>query len=41
LCDAVLAGDPDIARLMMQRRSALIAEWLARPDTHSRPETQP
>lgn len=30
LCDAVLAGDPDIARLMMQRRSAMIREWLAR-----------
>jgi GntR family transcriptional regulator, transcriptional repressor for pyruvate dehydrogenase complex len=30
LCDAVLANDPDIARLMMQRRSALIVEWLAR-----------
>jgi GntR family transcriptional regulator, transcriptional repressor for pyruvate dehydrogenase complex len=32
LCDAVLARDPDIARLMMQRRSAMIAEWLAREE---------
>ena len=32
LCDAVLASDPDIARLMMQRRSALIVEWLAREE---------
>jgi GntR family transcriptional repressor for pyruvate dehydrogenase complex len=30
LCDAVLAGDADVARLMMQRRSAMIGEWLAR-----------
>jgi len=30
VCDAILAGDSDIARLMMQRRSALIGEWLAR-----------
>jgi DNA-binding FadR family transcriptional regulator len=33
VCDAVLAGDSDIARLMMQRRSALIGEWLARENT--------
>jgi GntR family transcriptional regulator, transcriptional repressor for pyruvate dehydrogenase complex len=30
LCDAVLAHDAEIARLMMQRRSAMISEWLAR-----------
>jgi len=29
LCDAVLAQDPDVARLMMQRRSELIAGWIA------------
>ena len=29
LRDAVLAGDADVARLMMQRRSAMIGEWLA------------
>ena len=33
VCDAVLAGDADIARLMMQRRSALIGGWLARGNT--------
>ena len=32
LCDAVLAGDGEIARLMMQRRSATITEWLARDE---------
>lgn len=32
LCEAVLARDPDIARLMMQRRSAMIAEWLVREE---------
>lgn len=32
LCDAVLARDSDIARLMMQRRSAMIAEWLEREE---------
>ncbi|MDM7957649.1 GntR family transcriptional regulator [Blastomonas sp.] len=30
LCEAVLAGDADIARLMMRRRSALVTEWLER-----------
>lgn len=30
LCDAVLAGDADVARLMMRRRGDLISEWLAR-----------
>lgn len=28
LCDAILAGDAEIARLMMRRRSAVITEWL-------------
>lgn len=28
LCDAILAGDTDIARLMMRRRSAMIESWL-------------
>ena len=32
LCDAVLAGDGEIARLMMQRRSATVTEWLARAE---------
>jgi GntR family transcriptional regulator, transcriptional repressor for pyruvate dehydrogenase complex len=32
LCDAVLAHDAEIARLMMQRRSAMITEWLAREE---------
>lgn len=30
LCDAVMVHDAEIARLMMQRRSAMISEWLAR-----------
>jgi GntR family transcriptional regulator, transcriptional repressor for pyruvate dehydrogenase complex len=30
LCDAILAGDIEIARLMMRRRSALVAEWIDR-----------
>ncbi|MDK2756053.1 MAG: FCD domain-containing protein [Blastomonas fulva] len=30
LCDAVLAGDADIARLMMHRRSAMVTRWLER-----------
>ncbi|WP_143435575.1 FadR/GntR family transcriptional regulator [Henriciella aquimarina] len=30
VCDAVLARDPDIARLMIQRRARMIAEWLQR-----------
>lgn len=30
LVDAVLAGDGEVARLMMRRRSAQIGEWLAR-----------
>lgn len=30
LCDAILARDADIARLMMQRRSAMVAEMLER-----------
>lgn len=30
LCDAVLARDPEVGRLMMQRRSAMIGEWLVR-----------
>jgi GntR family transcriptional regulator, transcriptional repressor for pyruvate dehydrogenase complex len=30
LCDAILAGDAEIARLMMRRRSALVAEWIDR-----------
>lgn len=29
VCDAVLAGDAEIARLMMQRRAAMITAWLA------------
>lgn len=33
LCDAVLAGDGEIARLMMQRRSATVTEWLARGES--------
>lgn len=32
LCEAVLARDADIARLMMQRRSTMIAEWLTREE---------
>jgi GntR family transcriptional regulator, transcriptional repressor for pyruvate dehydrogenase complex len=32
LCDAVLAGDGEIARLMMQRRSATVTEWLVRAE---------
>jgi len=32
LCEAILAHDIDIARLMMQRRSAMIAEWLEGED---------
>tara|TARA_R110000803_G_scaffold56917_5_gene114454 strand:+ start:20491 stop:21207 length:717 start_codon:yes stop_codon:yes gene_type:complete len=28
LCDAILAGDPEIARLLMARRTAMIVEWL-------------
>ncbi|MFL0413668.1 FadR/GntR family transcriptional regulator [Sphingomonas sp. 179-A 2A2 NHS] len=30
LCDAVLAGDAEVARLMIRRRADLIAGWLAR-----------
>lgn len=30
LCDAILAGDAEIARLMMRRRSAMIEEWIKR-----------
>lgn len=30
LCDAILAGDADIARLMMRRRSAMIEQWIKR-----------
>lgn len=33
LCDAVLARDVDIARLMIRRRSHMIAEWLQRDST--------
>ena len=29
LCNAVLDGDEDIARLLMRRRSALLEEWFA------------
>lgn len=28
VCDAVLAGDAEVTRLMMQRRAAMISEWL-------------
>lgn len=27
-CDAILSGDPEIARLMSQRRGKLIADWI-------------
>jgi hypothetical protein len=30
LCRAILDGDADVARLMMRRRSSVIAEWLDR-----------
>lgn len=30
LCDAILGQDPDIARIMMRRRSAMIEEWINR-----------
>lgn len=30
LVEAVLSGDPDVSRLMMRRRSALIGAWLKR-----------
>lgn len=30
LCDAILAGDGDIARIMMRRRSAMIEQWIKR-----------
>ena len=30
LCDAILAGDPEIARLLMARRTAMIVEWLTK-----------
>lgn len=30
VCDAVLARDEDVARLMIQRRSRMITEWLRR-----------
>lgn len=30
LCKAVLDGDPDIARLLMRRRSAMLEEWFAK-----------
>lgn len=30
ICDAVLGGDPDIARLMVRRRGAMIKAWLDR-----------
>lgn len=33
LCDAILARDADIARLMMRRRSAMIEEWIGRKGT--------
>lgn len=29
LCDAILTRDPDVARLMMKRRSEMITGWLA------------
>lgn len=29
LCKAVLDGDPDIARLLMRRRSAMLEQWFA------------
>jgi GntR family transcriptional regulator, transcriptional repressor for pyruvate dehydrogenase complex len=32
LCDAVLSGDGEIARVMMRRRSDMVTEWLARAD---------
>lgn len=32
LCDAILAGDAEIARLMMRRRSAMIEEWIKREE---------
>ena len=28
VCDAVLAGDAEVARLMMRRRAVMVAEWL-------------
>lgn len=30
ICKAVLSGDPDIARLMMRRRSMMVTGWLER-----------
>jgi DNA-binding FadR family transcriptional regulator len=30
ICDAVLGGDPDIARIMMRRRGSMIKGWLDR-----------
>lgn len=30
LCEAVLSGDADVARLMMQRRGQMVAAWLQR-----------
>ena len=32
LCRAVLSGDPDIARLMMRRRSTMLDEWFAQAE---------
>jgi DNA-binding FadR family transcriptional regulator len=32
LCKAVLAGDAEVARLMMQRRSALVSGWMTASD---------
>jgi len=29
LCEAILAGDPDIARLMMRRRAQALARWMS------------
>lgn len=40
LCNAVLACDADVARLMMRRRGALLAEWLARKDDPQPPSQQ-
>lgn len=32
LCQAVLGRDPDIARLLMRRRSAMLEQWFARAE---------
>lgn len=36
LCQAVLDKDPDIARLLMRRRAAMLEQWFARSDEAGR-----